>query len=274
MPTKRSDVHETGGTPLDAWRLEEAAALESIERRENLLQPTESFKQRALAHNGAGHYAAALDAAQRSCDSHPAGTSGWALVELVEAAARCGQLERARSAFELLRDRTRFASTDWGLGLEARSAALLADDPADAEAFYHESVERLERARTRPELGRAHLVYGEWLRRENRRSEAREQLRAAHALFTEIGIHGFAERARKELAAAGESARRRVDETRADLTVQESEIARLALEGLTNPQIGARLFLSPRTVEWHLRHIYPKLGIRSRRELHTVSDAI
>jgi DNA-binding NarL/FixJ family response regulator len=136
-----------------------------------------------------------------------------------------------------------------------------------------EAIERLGRAGTRPDLARAHLVYGEWLRRENRRLDAREQLRTAHDMFSEIGMPEFAERGRRELAATGETARKRTDETRDDLTAQETQIARLASEGLTNPQIGAQLFLSPRTVEWHLRRVYPKLGISSRKELRAALAA-
>ena len=225
---------------------------------------------RALVYNGATRYEDAFEAARRSCDRHPLRTYSWALVELVEAAARCGRHMQATGALEQLADRTRFVSTDWALGLEARSSALVSDDPGVAERLYCEAVERLGRARTRPELARAHLVYGEWLRRENRRLDARDQLRTAHEMFSTIGIPGFAERARRELAATGETARKRTDDTRADLTPQESQIARLASDGLTNSEIGAQLFLSPRTIEWHLRRVYPKLDIRSRRELHTV----
>src|SRR5262249_35458685 len=156
---------------------------------------------RAVVYNGASRYEAALDAAQRSCDRHPVGTYTWALVELVEAAARCGERERAGAAFGQLVDRTRPASTDWALGLEARCAALLGDAPAVAEPRSREAVERLEQARTRPDLARAHLLYGEWLRREGRRLDAREQLRTAHDMCGEIGIPGFADRARRELAA-------------------------------------------------------------------------
>jgi DNA-binding CsgD family transcriptional regulator len=229
---------------------------------------------RALVHNAAGRYEAALEAAQRSCDRDPVKVYPPALVELVEAAARHGEVERARNALELLADLAQLGGTEWGLGLEARSAALLAEHPVDAERLYLEAIEHLQQAGTRPDLARAHLLYGEWLRRETRRIDSRKQLRRAHDLFTEIGIPGFAERARVELAATGESARKRTDATRADLTAQEAQIARLALGGLTNPQIGAKLFLSPRTVEWHLRHIYPKLGISSRRDLHTVASSI
>jgi DNA-binding CsgD family transcriptional regulator len=136
------------------------------------------------------------------------------------------------------------------------------------EAHYHEAIERLERTRIRVELARARLLYGEWLRREHRRVDAREQLRAAHEMFTAMGADGFAERARGELLATGETVRKRTVETRDELTAQEAQIARLARDGRTNPEIGAQLYISPRTVEWHLRNVFTKLGIRSRRELH------
>jgi DNA-binding CsgD family transcriptional regulator len=224
----------------------------------------------ALSHNASGEYEEAFRAAERSCDAHPAGAYTNALVELVEAASRCGNEERARAAFDLLRVRTQVGGTDWALGLEARAAALIAEDPTQAEQLYNQAIDHLQRSRTQPDLARAHLLYGEMLRRETRRVEAREHLRTAHTLFTDLNLTNFAERARRELAATGETARKRVDDTRADLTAHEQQIARLAAEGLTNPQIGAQLFLSPRTVEWHLRHIYPKLGISSRKELHRV----
>jgi DNA-binding CsgD family transcriptional regulator len=262
---------------LEALYLEEIEALSQIEQREREGSGSHDSNfdhGRAVVYNAAGRYDAALEAAQRSCDRHPLKANPWTLVELVEAAARCGEDKRARAALELLVDRTRLSGTDWALGLEARSTALVTDDPAVAERLYQEAVERLGRARTRPDLGRAHLLYGEWLRRENRRVDARVQLRSAHEMFTEMGIPGFADRARRELAATGETARKRTSDTRADLTAQEAHIARLALEGLSNPQIGAQLFLSPRTIEWHLRHIYPKLGISSRRELHNVMSSV
>jgi DNA-binding CsgD family transcriptional regulator len=254
---------------FDALHLEGDQALALFDRRER--DESSSLilidHARALVHNAAGRYEAALDSAQRACDNHPLKATGPALVELVEAASRIGAGERARTALELLVDRTRLGGTDWALGLEARSAALVTDDPAQAEMLYVEAIDRLGRARTRPDLARAHLVYGEWLRREHRRVDARKQLRTALDLFEEMGTPGFAERTRRELAATGETVRKRVDATRGDLTAQEVQIARLASDGLTNPQIGEQLFLSPRTIEWHLRHIYPKLGIRSRREL-------
>jgi DNA-binding CsgD family transcriptional regulator len=186
-------------------------------------------------------------------------------VELVEAAVRSDHPQLAAAAFERLRGRTQASGTDWALGVEARSCALLADTPA--EALYEEAVSRLARARTALHLARAQLVYGEWLRRENRRGDARRQLRAAHDSFSRFGADAFAERARRELLATGEVARRRNVDARDQLTAQEAQIARLAGAGLTNPEIGAQLFISPRTVEYHLRKIFPKLDITSRKEL-------
>jgi ATP/maltotriose-dependent transcriptional regulator MalT len=164
---------------------------------------------------------------------------------------------------------TRPCGTEWALGIEARSRALLAAGD-DADELYREAITRLERSRVRAALARAHLVYGEWLRRENRRVDARLQLRTAHEMLAAMGFEAFADRASKELLATGEKARKRTAETRDDLTAQERQIAELARDGLANPEIGARLFLSPRTVEWHLHKVFGKLGIRSRRELATV----
>jgi DNA-binding CsgD family transcriptional regulator len=161
---------------------------------------------------------------------------------------------------------TQPSGTDFALGIEARCRALVSDGAA-ADELYPVAIERLSRTALRPELARAHLLYGEWLRRENRRVDAREQLRAGHEMLAAIGMEAFAERARKELEACGEKVRRRTVETRDDLTAQERQIARLARDGLSNSEIGARLFLSPRTVEWHLHNVFGKLGIRSRREL-------
>ncbi|MFD9670241.1 LuxR C-terminal-related transcriptional regulator, partial [Rhodococcus sp. NPDC059968] len=167
---------------------------------------------------------------------------------------------------ERLEERTRASGTEWALGIEARSRALLSDGDA-ANALYREAIERLTRSRIVVHLFRARLLYGEWLRRENRRSASREQLRAAHEMFSHIGAGGFAERARRELLATGETARKRTVETFGELTTQEAQIARLASDGHTNPEIGGQLFISSRTVEWHLHHVYTKLGIVSRREL-------
>jgi ATP/maltotriose-dependent transcriptional regulator MalT len=193
--------------------------------------------------------------------------SMWALPELVEAAARAGDAEVARDGLERLAETTRPCGTDLALGIEARCRALLSDGTA-ADDLYREAIHRLGRTRLRPELARAHLLYGEWLRREGRRVDAREQLRTAHDMLAAIGMEAFAERARLELTATGETVRKRSVEAITTLTAQEAYIARLARDGLTNPEIGARLFLSARTVEWHLRKIFTKLGISSRRELH------
>jgi DNA-binding CsgD family transcriptional regulator len=222
---------------------------------------------RSVLLNGLGRYEEALAAAQEASDDTPElFVSVWAAIELVEAATRCEQPELARSALERIAAATTVAPTDWARGVHARSQALLSDG-VSAESLYREAVERLGRTRLRPELARAHLLYGEWLRRENRRVDARTQLRAAHDLFGRIGMEAFVERARNELLATGEKVRKRTVETRDELTPQEGQIARLARDGLSNPEIGARLFLSPRTVEWHLRKVFSKLEIRSRREL-------
>jgi len=221
----------------------------------------------AILLNGLGQSERALAAARRAAEEAPQlFISGWALPELIEAAVHSGRTELAAAALEPLVEATAAGGTDWGLGIQARSRALLSEDEA-AERLYQEAIERLGRTRLRPELARAHLVYGEWLRREHRRVDARGELRAAYDQFTSIGMEAFAERARRELRATGETVRRRTVETRDDLTAQERQIAHLARDGLSNPEIGARLFLSPRTVEWHLRKVFSKLGIRSRREL-------
>jgi DNA-binding CsgD family transcriptional regulator len=189
-----------------------------------------------------------------------------ALSELIEAATRTDNVGLAQAALTRLGEQTAAVDTDWANGIHARSCALLSKGEA-AERLYRHAVDCLGRTRLRPELARAHLLYGEWLRRGNRRVDARTQLRVAHDLFVAIGMQAFADRARGELRATGARVRRRVIETRDDLTAQELLIARLARDGLSNPEIGARLFLSPRTVEWHLRKVFTKLGIRSRQDL-------
>ncbi len=225
-----------------------------------------SYYETALLNNGLGRYAEALAAAERACEYDDLGVMSWALTELIEAAARSGNRGAATDALEQLTETTRGSGSDWGLGIEARSRALLSDGE-EAEPLYQEAIERLGRTRIRVELARAHLLYGEWLRRENRRIDAREQLRTAHDMFTGMAVEAFAERSRRELLATGETVRKRNLENRDELTAQEAQIARLAADGRTNPQIGAELFISPRTVEWHLRKVYPKLDISSRREL-------
>jgi DNA-binding CsgD family transcriptional regulator len=220
----------------------------------------------AIAHNGLGRYEEALAAARQAGEHSHLYVSIWALPELIEAAVRVGDTQVAADALERLAERTQAGGTDFGLGLAARCRALLSDG-VSADDLYGEAIDRLSRTRLRPELARAHLLYGEWLRREGRRLDAREQLRAAHGMLAAIGMEAFAERARLELIATGEIVRKRGVETVTNLTAQEAHIARLARDGRTNPEIGAQLYLSARTVEWHLRKVFAKLGIGSRREL-------
>jgi DNA-binding CsgD family transcriptional regulator len=217
----------------------------------------------AFSRNGHGHYGEALAAAQQACEHEDVMAYGWALVELIEAGVRAGAQDDAASALERLSERTQASGTEWALGTEARCGALLTDD----ESLYRESIERLARTRAALELARSRLVYGEWLRRENRRTDAREHLRTAHQSFSEMGAEAFAERARRELLATGETIRRITADTRDALTPQEIQVARLARDGHTNPEIGAQLFISPRTVEYHLRKVFRKLDVTTRREL-------
>ena len=191
-----------------------------------------------------------------------------ALPELVEAAVRCDELDVARRAVDALCEKTQASGTAWARGVEARSRALISEGD-DADALYRQAISLLAESRLGVECARAQLLYGEWLRRQNRRVDAREQLRAAHEAFATMGAGPFAERAARELQATGETVRKRTVETLDELTPQEAQIARLAADGLTNAEIGAQLFLSPRTVEWHLRKVFLKLGISSRRELRS-----
>jgi len=221
----------------------------------------------AILYNGLGRYEKALEEARQASEQAPGlHISAFALPELIEAASRTGQTEVAADALNRLAAATSIGQTDWGLGIYARSRALLSDGEA-AETSYREAIERLGRTPLRPELARAHLLYGEWLRREGRRADARAQLRTAHGMFDAIGMEAFAERARRELAASGEAARPRTIEARDTLTPQEAQIARLARDGLSNPEIAAQLFLSVRTIEWHLRKVFTKLQISSRMQL-------
>lgn len=261
---------------LVAWRGDEARALQLIDadvqaataRGEGMLLGLAGYAT-AVLYNGLGRYASALAGAQRACEHEDLGFFGWSLAELVEAAARSSARDVAAAALQALVERTRAAGTDWALGIQARSRALLSDGPA-AESLYREAIERLGRTLMAVHLARARLVYGEWLRRENRRVDARAQLRAAHEMFSRMGAEAFAERARRELAATGETVRKRTVDTRDVLTPQEAQIARLARDGLSNPEIGARLFLSPRTVQYHLGKVFAKLDITSRNELGRV----
>ncbi|MCU1428779.1 MAG: putative HTH-type transcriptional regulator [Actinomycetia bacterium] len=261
---------------LAALRGDEAQALEVIEA--SVQRATATGEGRAIGHaehaaavlyNCLGRYEAAVLAAQRACEHEDLGVFGWALAELVEAGARSGSHAVAADALEQLVKRTRASATDWALGIEARSRALLGDGEA-AESLHREAIERLRRTRITVHLARAHLLYGEWLRRERRRADAREQLLTAHEMFITMGAEGFAARAERELVATGDAARKRALETSSPLTTQEEHVARLARDGLSNPEIGARLFLSPRTVQYHLRKVFMKLGITSRMQLDRV----
>ena len=265
-----------GSLILAAWRgreselspLIEATLKDVVARGEGIGVSTTQWAS-ALLHNGLGQYESALAAALQvlePAEGRLDATINWALPELIEAAVRSGHAELGRDALEQLSESTRVAGTDWALGIEARSRALLSQQEGP-EHLYREAIERLGRTRLRGEHARAHLLCGEWLRREGRRMDAREQLRTAHRMFTAMGAQAFAERARRELLATGETVRKRTVDTRYDLTAQERQIARLAREGLSNPEISTQLFISPRTVEWHLRKVFSKLGIRSRRQL-------
>jgi len=259
---------------LAAFRGREAVAAELIETATNEVMRqgegrglTVIHWATAVLHNGLGHYEQALPAAQHATeDPREVRLVPWGLVELIEAAARCGKPDLAADAHGRLSQTTAASGTDWALGIEARSRALLTEGDA-AELLYRQAIEALERTRVRVELARAQLVYGEWLRRERRRLDAREQLRTAHQRFTEFGMEAFAERARVELQATGEHARKRTAETRDGLTPQEAQISRLAADGATNPEIAAQLFISPSTVDYHLRKAFRKLGVKSRHQL-------
>jgi DNA-binding CsgD family transcriptional regulator len=224
----------------------------------------------SVLYNGTGRYEQALAAAQQASQDSPAHwTTSWALVELIEAATRSGAPDRAADAFQQLSETTRASGTDWALGVEARSRALISDGET-AETGYREAIDRLGRTRLRVELGRAHLLYGEWLRRQQRRRDAQDQLGRAHEVFDSAGTAAFAERARVELRASGGRASRRSAGIRSELTPQEHEIAKLARDGLSNPEIGSRLFISARTAEYHLSKVFTKLGITSRSQLDQV----
>ncbi len=218
----------------------------------------------SVLYNGLGRFPEALAAAKRSCEEM---RNGFALAELVEAAARCGETDLARESLDDLEARTQLAGKDWGLGIQARCRALLSDGD-EAERLYLEAIERLDRADVPLPLARAHLVYGEWLRRRRRRTDARRQLERAHELCDELGARSFAQRARHELAATGVTAHSRRDATLDELTPQEARIAALASEGLSNAEIASQLYISASTVDYHLKKVFRKLGVHSRAQLH------
>jgi DNA-binding NarL/FixJ family response regulator len=258
---------------LAAWRGQENMALPMIEgtmhdaaARGDTLTAIIAEYSASVLYSGLGRYDLALTAARRPSEYGHFAVGAPALIELIEAAARTGHVDEAQRALERLIVCTRSSPTDWALGFEARARALLSIG-ADADDLYRESIDRLGRTRIVVHHARSLLLYGEWLRRENRRIDARDHLRQAHEMFETIGAEAFAERARRELQATGETVRKRTDDTRDELTAQERQIAELARDGHTNPEIAAQLFLSARTVEWHLRKVFMKLGITSRRDL-------
>jgi DNA-binding CsgD family transcriptional regulator len=271
-----SHVAPHASLALAAWRGREAnisalipASIEDLARHGECVAAPLSLWARAVLYSGPGRYQDALAAAQQAVAARPIGAAPWGMVELVEAAIRTGNFELGAEALQRLAETTQASGTDWALGVEARLRALLSDGEA-AERLYREAVDRLEVTRVRTELARAHLLYGEWLRRERRHRDAREHLHTAHDMFAAMGAEAFAERARRELQATGETARKRTVETRSELTGQEAQVARLARDGLSNPDIGARLFISRRTVEYHLHKVYAKLDISSRVQLEHV----
>ncbi len=265
-PGSRIALAAFRGREAEVAELDEATTRDAVARGDGPWVAVLHWSTAVLC-NGLGRYDKALEAARLGAAYPPdVHVSSWALSELVEAAARCGQPEVASDALGRLAEMARACGTDWVIGVEARARALVADSD-DADELYRHAIEHLGRTRLRTELARAHLLYGEWLRRDRRRIEARDQLRRAQEMFTSMGMEAFAARAGRELLATGETARKRTDETRDDLTAQELQIAQLARNGLSNPDIGARLFVSPRTVEYHLHKVFTKLGITTREHL-------
>jgi ATP/maltotriose-dependent transcriptional regulator MalT len=264
---------------LAAYRGDEAWASRLIDEAEqNAITRGEGFvltfaeHARAVLYNGLGQYTAALENAQRESAQDELHASVWSLPELVEAAVRSGKPELATDALDRLCERTESAGTEWALGIAARSRALLSDGSI-AENLYREAIDRLGRCRVALELARTQLLYGEWLRRRGRRLDAREQLRTARARFLEMGAEAFAQRAIRELLATGETARKRTDETRDELTPHEARIARMARDGASNQDIAMQLFVSRKTVEYHLHKVFTKLGISTRQQLEQVLPA-
>jgi DNA-binding CsgD family transcriptional regulator len=253
------------GREAEARGFIDRARAEVIERGEGAGLEFMNWAE-AVLYNGLGRYADALAASREVLDRTELVPVNWAMPELVEAAVRTGDRELAADTARRLTDRSRASGTDWALGIAARSQALVIED-GRADDLYAEAIERLSRTRVAVDLARARLLYGEWLRRQSRRVDARQELRIAHEMFTDFGMEAFAERARVELEATGEHARARTVETLGDLTPQESQISRLVAQGLTNREIAAQLFISPSTVEYHLRKVFRKLGVKTRTQL-------
>jgi DNA-binding CsgD family transcriptional regulator len=277
-------VHEAAGIAeapygalvLTAWRGQVREATELIDvaidgasaRGEGVGVAICEYSHAVLC-NGLGQHEEALAAARRACaDPSEMVAHNWGMIELIEAATRTGRADLAAEALGRLTTKAHASGTDWVLGIEARSRALLSEGDT-AERGFREAITHLHRARVRGELARAHLLYGEWLGRENRRADARGELTLAYDMFTAMGMGGFAERTRRELLATGATVRTRTAEAVDQLTEQEAHIARLARDGLSNPEIGVQLFISARTVEWHMRKVFAKLGVSSRHQLHT-----
>jgi ATP/maltotriose-dependent transcriptional regulator MalT len=269
-PYAALDVAALRGEEVEALVLIDAT-MQDVTRRGEGVGVTFAEWANAVLSNGLGNYDKAAAAALRACSyDDDLGALVWVLPELAEAASRTGMTEAAAWACDRLEEMTSAGGTDWGLGIRARSRALVSEGET-AERRYREAIARLGKTRLRVDLARAHLLYGEWLRRERRRSEAREQLRTAHDMLEAMGMAGFAERARHELQATGATARKRTQPTRhEELTAQEAQIGRLARDGLSNPEIGTRLFISAHTVQYHLRKVFTKLGITSRSQLDNV----
>jgi DNA-binding CsgD family transcriptional regulator len=264
---------------LAAWRGREPAASALIEAasREATARGVGRMVNAATSatsvlHNGLGRHDLARDAAWLAFERDQLGFGPFVVSELAEAASRTGDEDLVRAALDWLSERTEYTRatpSEWALGIEARVRALLSEGET-ADRLYRESIDHLSRTRVRVQLARGHLLYGEWLRRRRRRLDARAQLRTAHDLLTAMGIEAFAERARRELLATGQTARKRTVQTSEELTAQEALIARLAREGLSNPEIGTRLYISARTVQYHLGKVFAKLDISSRAQLDQV----
>jgi DNA-binding CsgD family transcriptional regulator len=273
VPTKYHSLNLAAwrGVAADALPVIDAAAADAAAKGEGRLFGLTRFTA-AVLFNGLGRYEEAFAAARECCEYEDLGFHGWCLYELIEAAAHIGDREAGAVALPKFEARAGASGTDWGLGAVASARALLAPNEL-AEAFFVEAIERFERSNTELHAVRTRLSYGEWLRRANRRRDAREQLKTALEMFTRMGAEGFAERARRELIATGEKVRKQQLASGDELTAQEAQIARLAADGLTNQEIGAQMFISTHTVEWHLRKVFVKLGITSRRQLRAVSWA-
>ena len=251
-----------------------AATVQDVLRRGEGMWLSMAERAEAIINNGIGDHQAAVAAAQRAAEQPDIALSAWSAIELIEAAALSGAMDVAAEAVERLSEMTSASGTDWALGIDARSRALISDT-ADAEGLYVEAIERLGRTRIRVELGRTHLLFGEWLCRERRLRDARKQLHIAHDMFEAMGMAGFSQRAQRALLAAGATAQRSTAAaTGPRLTLQEVQVARLAIEGLTNAEIGARLFISAKTVQYHLSKVFSKLGIKSRNQLQDASARI